>query len=297
MAKKTEIQPVVSSKLIIGKDEFKQQIDDRISKGQGLLSFSVKQIPSYSHYGRNNIEYDETEKDNFFSECKKWNKFNIELLEQSFNIPNNKYKQEYEGATFRLFLGSDDIVKTQKEDIQKQITVLESFLERLSLIPATVEIAKNEFKVENKSTKKVFIVNGHNNEIKQTAARTLSQLKLEPIILHEQAEQGRTIIEKFEQNSSDVNFAIILLTADDEGKAKRESDYKTRARQNVVFEMGYFIGKLGRENVFLLLENGVDKPGDLDGIVYTPIDEAGAWKGKLVKELRIVGYSVTADDL
>jgi len=104
-------------------------------------------------------------------------------------------------------------------------------------------------------------------------------------------------LKKFEQNSSDVNFAIILLTADDEGKAKRETDYKTRARQNVVFEMGYFIGKLGREKVFLLFENGVDKPGDLDGIVYVPIDTADGWKLKLVRELKASGYNVTADNL
>lgn len=94
-----------------------------------------------------------------------------------------------------------------------------------------------------------------------------------------------------------MNFAIILLTADDEGKSKRETDYKTRARQNVVFEMGYFIGKLERKKVFLLIENGVDKPGDLDGIVYVPIDDADGWKLKLVRELKVAGYNVTADDL
>ena len=115
--------------------------------------------------------------------------------------------------------------------------------------------------------------------------------------MHEQADQSRTIIEKFEENSSEVNFAIILLTADDEGRANKEIDYRARARQNVVFEMGYFIGKLGRKKVFLLLENGVDKPGDLDGIVYVPIDNADGWKLKLVKELKVAGYNVTADDL
>ena len=297
MAKKAEPQIITSSKLIIGKDEFKQQINERISKGKELLDFSIRQVSSYNPYGRNSVNYDETEKDNFFSEYKKWNKFNIELLEQSFDVPNNKYKEEYENANFHLFFGSDDIVKTQKEDIQKQITVLESFLERLSLIPTTIEPVKNETKTETKSTNKVFIVHGHNNEIKQTVARTITNLKLDPIILHEQPEQGRTIIEKFEKNSSDVNFAIILLTADDEGKAKVETDYKNRARQNVVFEMGYFIGKLGRERVFLLLENGVDKPGDLDGIIYVPIDNADGWKLKLVKELKAAGYNVTADDL
>lgn len=140
-------------------------------------------------------------------------------------------------------------MKERKQDIRKQITVLESLIERLPLI--TIDEKVNPSKPsEKKLTNKIFIVHGHNNESKQIVARTISQLKLEPIILHEQAEQGRTIIEKFEKNSSDVNFAIILLTADDEGKAMRETDFKSRARQNVVFEMGYFIGKLGREKFF-----------------------------------------------
>jgi predicted nucleotide-binding protein len=147
------------------------------------------------------------------------------------------------------------------------------------------------------SNNEIFIVHGHNDLVKQTIARTLSKLGLEPIILHERPDGGKTIIEKFEQNISNIGFAIILLTNDDEGKAKIETDYKARARQNVIFEMGYFIGKLGRDRVFLLLEHNVEKPGDLDGIVYTPIDTHDGWKLKLVKELKAAGYAVSADNL
>ena len=114
-------------------------------------------------------------------------------------------------------------------------------------------------------------------------------------ILHEQADQGRTIIEKFEANSADVTFAIVLLTADDEGKAKKETDYKERARQNVIFEMGYFVGLLSRSHVFMLLDEGVEKPSDLDGIVYTSLNED--WKTKLFKELQACGYKVDPKDL
>jgi predicted nucleotide-binding protein len=115
--------------------------------------------------------------------------------------------------------------------------------------------------------------------------------------LHERPDGGKTIIEKFENNISNIGFAIILLTNDDEGKARIETDLKARARQNVIFEMGYFIGKLGRDKVFLLLEQGVEKPGDLDGIVYTLIDSHEGWKLKLVKELKSAGYQVSADNL
>ena len=142
---------------------------------------------------------------------------------------------------------------------------------------------------------KVFIVHGHNEAVKEKVARFVEHLKLRPIILHEQNDRGLTIIEKFESNSSDVNFAIVLLTADDEGKAKTEKDYKSRARQNVIFEMGYFVGMLSRSHVFMLLDEGVEKPSDLDGIVYHSLKDD--WKVKLFKELQECGYDIDPNDL
>lgn len=144
-------------------------------------------------------------------------------------------------------------------------------------------------------TDKVFIVHGHNEAVKEKVARFIEHLKLKPIILHEQVDKGRTIIEKFEANSEDVNFAIVLLTADDLGKANKETDFKKRARQNVIFEMGYFIGILSRSHVFMLLEEDVEKPSDLDGVVYTSLSED--WKSKLFKELKACGYKLDANDL
>lgn len=295
MAQKKEIQTAITtSKLITGKEEFKIQINDRIDKGKSLLDYSVKVVSTSIDSRRKPYSiYEETEQQVFISEYNKWKQFNLELLKRSFDFADNEYLKEYERSEYSVW---SDWVKERKQDIQRQITVFESIIERLPLIP-TSNNNKIEIRDKKTLTDKIFIVHGHNNEIKQTVARTITKLKLKPIILHEQIEQGRTIIEKFEKNSSDVNFAIILLTADDEGKAKIETDFKTRARQNVVFEMGYFIGKLGREKVFLLLENGVDKPGDLDGIVYIPIDNEDGWKLKLVRELKAAGYSVTADDL
>ena len=153
----------------------------------------------------------------------------------------------------------------------------------------------------------IFIVHGHNEEMKQAVARTVSQLGLNPIILHEQPNGGKTIIEKFECNAERINFAIILLSADDLAASARDlkdvnddeirRHLEKRARQNVVFEMGYFTGKLGRANVFFLLQDGVLKPGDLDGIVYTPYDNAKAWRFELVKELKNASYKVSADSL
>ena len=144
-------------------------------------------------------------------------------------------------------------------------------------------------------TNKIFIVHGHNEAVKEKVARFIEHLKLEAIILHEQADRGQTIIEKFESNSYDVNFAIVLRPADDAARAKTETVYKKRARQNVIFEMGYFVGLLSRSHVFMLLEDGVEKPSDLDGIVYTSLKED--WKNKLFKELKECGYKVNPNDL
>lgn len=139
---------------------------------------------------------------------------------------------------------------------------------------------------------KVFIVHGHNEEVKEKVYNVLLRWKLDPVVLHEKANLGQAIIEKFESNSEDVGFAIILLTADDLGRLNEkdtgEKDNQPRARQNVIFEMGYFMAKLSRSRVFLLLEDGVEKPSDLGGIVYTPLKKG--WENELSRELRACGY-------
>ena len=146
------------------------------------------------------------------------------------------------------------------------------------------------------SAKKVFIVHGHDNEAKVSVARFVEHLGLEAIILHEQANQGKTIIEKIEKHS-DVGFAIVLYTECDEGKAKKETEFKNRARQNVVFEHGYFISKIGREHVVALVKGNVELPGDYSGVVYEPMDDAGAWQLKIAKEMRASGLDVDLNDL
>lgn len=145
--------------------------------------------------------------------------------------------------------------------------------------------------------KKVFIVHGHNEIVKQSVARTLESVGLTPIILAEQPDKGRTVIEKFEKEGNDVGFAVVLLTADDKGRKNKARTMQSRARQNVVFEMGYFMALLGRERVMLLLQPGVEEPSDLKGVVYTALDKDGAWKYRLVKELREQGYEVSSDSL
>jgi len=147
-------------------------------------------------------------------------------------------------------------------------------------------------------SKKIFIVHGHDEAAKESVARFIKKLDLEPVILHEQPNQNRTIIEKFEKYS-DVSFAVVLMTADDKGGKKEEysKDYKYRARQNVILELGFFLAHLGREHVCVLYEEGVELPSDYDGVLWAALDKFGAWKLELVRELRASGIEVDANKI
>ena len=144
-----------------------------------------------------------------------------------------------------------------------------------------------------KNNKKVFIVHGHDNEAKQELARVLEKSDFEAIILHEQPNSGKTIIEKIERYT-DVGYAIVLYTECDKGRDKNVQieQEKSRARQNVVFEHGYLIAKLGRDHVCALVKGDVETPGDISGVVYVPMDENGAWKMQLAKDMQDVGLPV-----
>jgi len=142
---------------------------------------------------------------------------------------------------------------------------------------------------------KIFLVHGHDHGAKERVARFLERLGLEAIILHEQPDEGRTIIEKFE-HYADVRSAVVLLTADDVAYPKADATkQENRARQNVIFEMGYFVGKLGRKNTFVLLDKGVMKPSDFDGVLYIPMEDDSTWRLKIVGELKAAGMQVDAN--
>lgn len=151
----------------------------------------------------------------------------------------------------------------------------------------------SNYECDDKNNKKVFIVHGHDNEAKQELARVLEKSGFEAIILHEQPNSGKTIIEKIEKYT-DVGYAIILYTECDKGRSKDEPVEKesSRARQNVVFEHGYLIAKLGRDHVCALIKGDVETPGDISGVVYINMDESGAWKMSLAKDMQDVGLPV-----
>lgn len=147
----------------------------------------------------------------------------------------------------------------------------------------------------NVSNKKVFVVYGHDEIARTQLEALLRRWDLDPIILDQQASAGQTIIEKLEEYGADVGYAIVLATPDDEGKAKTESNYKARVRQNVVLELGMFLSKLGREKVAILLkeDSNFEKPSDIQGLIYIPfqnkVDEVSI---SLIRELSRQGFSI-----
>ncbi len=137
----------------------------------------------------------------------------------------------------------------------------------------------------------VFIVHGHDEIAKLDVANFVTSLGLEPIILHMQASSGMTIIEKIEHYSN-VGFGIVLYTPCDVGQKVGDLNGQHRARQNVVFEHGYLIGKLSRSRVSAVVKGAVETPNDISGVVYVAMDSEGSWQEQLKIEMRGAGYYV-----
>jgi predicted nucleotide-binding protein len=137
---------------------------------------------------------------------------------------------------------------------------------------------------------KVFVVHGHDHGAKSAVARCIETLELDAVVLHEQPNGGRTVVEKLEA-FGDVGFAVALLTPDDLGALKgAPSEQRPRARQNVILELGYFVGRIGRPKVCVLLFDGIELPSDLQGIVHERYDrDDGAWRMWLAQELHAAG--------
>ena len=148
------------------------------------------------------------------------------------------------------------------------------------------------------SHEKVFIVHGHDHAARDTVEDFVDNWGLTPTVLDEQPNKGRTIIEKFEEQADEVSFAIALLTPDDVGASKKNrSDLKPRARQNVIFELGYLFKAVGRQRVCILYKEGVELPSDVQGVVYVPMDDAGKWREKVIREMKAVGILVDKDKI
>lgn len=186
------------------------------------------------------------------------------------------------------------VISTLIDMLDEAIGVIESD-DSFSLNPQSID--KNTGRDKNTISNRVFLVHGHDNELKESSARFLEKLGLDIIVLHEQSSKGLTIIEKFEEYS-DVAFAVVLLTPDDFGGSLENREIQNkRARQNVIFELGYFIGKLGRNHVVGLVKDNIEIPSDYTGVMYIGVDVNGSWKMMLAKEIKAAGLQINMNKI
>ncbi len=210
-----------------------------------------------------------------------------------FKIRKIEEQDSYDQSAYRMLKSSPEWRAIEEfEDVTDEfITVASGSKKR--------NIKVQNAKMNEMDSQRVFIVHGHDVELKNDVELFLKNINLEPIVLHKQLDEGMTVIEKFEKHS-DVRYAIILLTPDDIGFAvaereKPEADRLIgfRARQNVIFEFGYFVGKLGRKNVCCIYRSKVELPSDLNGLIYKQvsktIEEVGVF---IMKELKNAGLNV-----
>jgi predicted nucleotide-binding protein len=274
------------STLMMPRAEAQSRIDAQVQKGKKLLELQI----------RTNGELEQAR-----AERDKWSAYNAELLKRMVDTDDlvNAYYPPYGIISF----GDESLAEEVKDfhsGVTEYINRLESIRERLELIPESPQLTAAASPVrasEMKRGKRVFIVHGRDEEAKQSVARCIDQLGLEAVILHEQPNQGRTIIEKFE-DYADASYAIILLTPDDVGASKdREGETRPRARQNVILELGFFIGRLGRGKVCALLKGELEIPSDILGILWVNMDTSGAWRLDLAREMKAAGLDVDLNRL
>lgn len=287
-SKQTEKDKIEDAVLRVGQPEAMKQINAQIEKGNELLERAV---------------HSEEELEQLENDQSRWNEYNAQLLGTLFSNAALKDQYRFQGAVVMILTTHSPLstrLEQERGHIKTRINALRSIVERLGLFggPENGGSGSRSATPTHVGTA-VFVVHGHDGEAKHAVARFIEKLKLKPIILHEQTNEGRTLIEKFEQHAHDgVGFAVVLITPDDIGgpAGANPEQLNSRARQNVILELGYFLGMLGRKHVAALHVAGTELPSDMTGIVYIPLDENDAWKLPLAKEMKAAGLPIDMND-
>lgn len=265
--------------LVVPREEAREKIQERIDKGQQLRDLPIRS---------------EAELEDARAEYSNWSSYNSTLLSRLFDSSSIARRYSFfTGSAVSLVLATK--IGRYRKEVTDKINRLKGILEELELIPEQISNSTAISSQEQTDARGngVFIVHGHDTTAKNGVARFVEKLGLEATILDEKPGGGRTIIEKFEDHASNAGFAIVLLTPDDVGAAKDKQDnLNPRARQNVIFEMGYFVKGLGRGRVCAMSTEEVEFPSDLAGVEYIHLDSNGGWKWKLVREMKAAGLPV-----
>lgn len=264
------------SKLVMSRPEFESALDGLIERGQAILATTIRD--------RSDLEAAD-------AESQTWHDYIRTLLERSFSSRAEVDRYAYVPIRMGMPRSLEQKIEIFRDDVRGLIRQLKSLKAQLDLYE-TVRPEQEAARRTHARDGSIFVVHGHDGEARETVARFLESLGTRPVILHEEANRGQTVIEKFERHGGAATFAVVLLTGDDEGCKRGDDELQPRGRQNVVFELGFFIGTLGREHTAILYEPGVELPSDLRGYLYIELDAPGAWKSRLGRELQEAGISV-----
>jgi len=272
--RRNDAQPLSPPMLLSSKEEASEKITRRIELGHQIKNSNITSMTELKQA-----------RTGYYS----WNEYNEDLLLHLFD--NSSIKEGYRKSFFSVSMHEETLdkqIEDFRDNVDYYLRKLESIRERLEIFEVSPRLIQPPLASQQLTlSKKVFVVHGHDEGAKEAVARFISKLGLQPIILNEQPNSGKTIIEKFEDSAEEVGFAVVLLTPDDMGYPRdKPEELKPRPRQNVVLELGYFLAKLGRSRVCALYKGNVELPSDYDGVIYLKMDSH--WQIDLAKEIRQV---------
>lgn len=272
-------------RLAVSRTRAEEVIDRHTAEGRTLWADSDQVVTEEHH-------------DDWEKRRQRWVKLTGEGLRSIYTSEESQKEFESSASTARIIggVGGAKEFEWERGAVGRSINTLESLRERLEYLESPAESPAPPYESSEPSgDEKVFLVHGHSDEAKEAVSRLLEKTgDQDVVILHEQPNEGRTLIEKFEDHAKASDHAVVLLTADDVGGEASvkdpEPELQARGRQNVVFELGFFVGRLGRSRVTVLYEETVELPSDFKGVVYISLGD-DSWRFKLLKELRGAGLT------
>ncbi|GAA3730246.1 putative nucleotide-binding protein [Spinactinospora alkalitolerans] len=285
------------AKLRMSRDDVHREIQDSIDR--------------YSNW-RYSPHTSKAERETFLAAYRTWDEFNKRLLDRAFtsvslfeSSPRSEYSTLQDIKLDTLESLDDENMALLLHNADEKKRRLESILSSLSLYEEEVPTEStsnadndNEPNTREESPEKstIFLIHGRDTSSRETVHRFVSEITSAQVVtLSEMPNKGQTIIEKFSTHMKKSSYAIVIATGDDEGRLKSTDDFNLRARQNVIFELGFAFASLGRENVAVLYQDGVELPSDAYGIAYTELDAKGAWKLELMGELKAAGIDIDTE--
>jgi predicted nucleotide-binding protein len=280
-------------RIAVPRSRAEEVIDRHIGEARSLQADS-DQVATDEHY------------DSWDKRRQRWIKLTAEGLRSIYTNPDPV--EEFIGAADPPnYIGGGSVAESfewQRKEVDSGNNCLVSLRERLEYVEALGDasaVTAGPAEEVPEQGQQIFIVHGHANDVKEAVGRLLEKVgNHKVVILHEQPSEGRTLIEKFEDHAGVSDTAVVLLTADDVGGVMPNDgagpDLSPRARQNVVFELGFFVGRFGRSRVVVLYGKGVELPSDFKGVVYIPLDD-DSWRYKLLQELRSAGLDLDLNEL